>query len=62
MPFRFPDPATIPGAFALRDFPRFLVPAWGATPAPPTVDPALRNTSGYDKRNEPLGLRNLLTG
>jgi hypothetical protein len=52
VPFRFPDPSAIPRAFALRDSPRFVVPAWGATPAPTSVDPALRNSSGYDSRND----------
>jgi hypothetical protein len=52
VPFRFPDPSAVPGVFALRDSPRFVPPEWGATPAPTTVDPALRNRSGYDARND----------
>eukprot|EP01051_Picozoa_sp_SAG22_P015779 SAG22_NODE_2118_length_2984_cov_2.031196_1_plen_396_part_00 len=42
-------------AYALSDYPRFVVPAWGATPAPPSCDPELRQTSGYDFRNNVEG-------
>lgn len=42
-------------AYAIKDYPRFFVPSWGPTPAPPDVDPALFNTSGYDFRNDQTG-------
>ena len=44
-------------AYAVADGPRFVVPPWGAAPAPPnaTVDPALLHTNGYDLRNDVEG-------
>eukprot|EP00041_Stephanoeca_diplocostata_P020308 m.452147 g.452147 ORF g.452147 m.452147 type:complete len:772 (+) comp21535_c0_seq1:91-2406(+) len=36
---------------AIKDFPRFHVPEWTVTPAPPHVDPALAQSNGYDFRN-----------
>ena len=41
-------------AYAIKDFPRFFVPAWGAAPVPDSeksrLDPALAHTNGYDFR------------
>jgi hypothetical protein len=41
-------------AYAVKDFPRFFVPKWGAAPVPlsekPQLDPALIATNGYDFR------------
>ena len=58
-PFNFPAPSDPlftdrqGGVFALRDSPRFLVPEGGAVPQPfANLDPALKNTSGYDIRND----------
>jgi hypothetical protein len=44
-------------SFALMDFPRFFVPAWGPTPIPAgaPIDPALNRTNGYDYRNNVYG-------
>jgi hypothetical protein len=39
----WPSP-TQSAAYAIMDYPRFYVPPWGPTPAPPNVDPELRNT------------------
>lgn len=50
----WPAPAAA-AAYAIKDYPRFYVPPWGPTPAPPDVDPALANTSGYDFRNDQSG-------
>ena len=62
---RLPDPGAVPPVWPLRDAPRFVPPAWGATPPPapatrlpaapapaarPPLDPALANTSGFDFR------------
>ena len=38
-------------AYALVDSPRFFVPEWAVMPAPKTVDAALKDTNGYDFRN-----------
>ena len=39
-------------AYGLVDSPRFFVPEWELTPAPDTVDPALKKTNGYDFGND----------
>eukprot|EP00937_MAST-01D_sp_MAST-1D-sp2_P004384 g4384.t1 len=48
----WPAPANAT-SYAIKDFPRFFVPAWGPTPIPADakVDPALVPTNGYDFRN-----------
>lgn len=52
-PLDFPSPSAIPGVFALQDSPRFLVPEGGAIPQSHlTEPPELRNSSGYDIRND----------
>ena len=50
-PFNFPTPANLPGVFAIRDSPRFLVPPGGAIPQK-NVRKVLANTSGYDIRGD----------
>ena len=46
-------------AYALEDFPRFTVPAWGPTPLPADrragLDPRLLGTNGYDFKNNQDG-------
>ena len=46
-----------PQAYAIKDYPRFYTPPWGPTPIPEgvTVDPALKETNGYDFRNDQTG-------
>lgn len=43
--------------YAFTDYPRFVVPVWGAAPIPAnaSVDPALVPTNGYDFRNNQNG-------
>ena len=52
---RWPGPSGAPAAYAIKDYPRFAVPAWGPTPIPPeargSLDPALLATNGYDFGN-----------
>eukprot|EP01052_Picozoa_sp_SAG31_P010297 SAG31_NODE_560_length_14088_cov_10.467010_6_plen_351_part_00 len=49
-----PGNATV---YAIKDYPRFYTPAWGPTPIPEgvTVDAALKQTNGYDFRNDQTG-------
>ena len=46
-----PDPGAVPAVWAIRDAPRFVPPAWAATPPPihpsPPLGP-LNKTSGFD--------------
>lgn len=42
-------------AYGLTDYPRFFVPEWNLMPAPDSVDPALKQTNGYDFRNNANG-------
>jgi hypothetical protein len=43
-------PGDKPQAYAIKDYPRFYTPPWGPTPIPAgvTVDPALKDTNGYE--------------
>ena len=54
----WPSPLATP-AYAITDFPRFTLPAWGPTPlsaaAKARLDPALLATNGYDFRNNEDG-------
>ncbi len=43
-----PSPGKMPASWVLADSPRLIPPAWGATPAPPSVDADLASTSGWD--------------
>ena len=52
------QPPVTQRSYALVDRPRFYAPPWGATPIPEkwegvsvNVDPKLRETNGYDFRN-----------
>ena len=47
-----PAPGFLKPAWVLADNPRLVPPAWGATPAPKSGDPALTQTSGWDNRND----------
>jgi hypothetical protein len=53
---KLPAPSDVPSAWALRDHPRFIPPAWGATPKPADTPPLgpLEATNGYDMRYEQL--------
>ena len=53
----WPSPSANSPAYALVDYPRFYAPEWGAMPIPAgtTVDPALKDTNGYDFRNNVNG-------
>jgi len=52
----WPAPLT-QASYALTDRPRFFVPDWGTAPIPDgaKVDPALKQTNGYDFRNDVNG-------
>eukprot|EP00656_Telonema_subtile_P045294 TRINITY_DN5154_c0_g2_i1.p1 TRINITY_DN5154_c0_g2~~TRINITY_DN5154_c0_g2_i1.p1 ORF type:complete len:835 (-),score=119.33 TRINITY_DN5154_c0_g2_i1:273-2777(-) len=52
----FPSPLVETG-YAVEDYPRFFVPEWGPAPIPAnaTIDPALKETNGYDFRNNVAG-------
>lgn len=47
-----PEPGHCPQVWTMADSPRLVPPAWGATPAPKTVDSDLESKSGWDDRND----------
>lgn len=47
-----PGPNQYKQPWAVADTPRLVPPAWGATPAPPSSDPGLTATSGWDTGND----------
>jgi len=47
-----PAPGKVPSVWTMSDTPRLIPPAWGATPAPKSVDSDLESKSGWDDRND----------